>query len=134
MLPDHFTGVRNALLIAFERSHLIVFPSWRAALGPTLRAVPGAGIYALFVAGDKSGWRRRMIEIGLRMETLDAHAMEHTAVLYRDVAQWCLEAGLAQAPEVPVVAICDAQGRVFATTEGDQDEIRTARLAACLKL
>jgi len=132
-VPGDFTGVRNVLVIAFERSHLIVYPSWRAALARTLSEQHKSGCYALLLAGEKSGWRRRMIELGVRMETPDWHAIEHTAIAYVDPTRWCGEAGFAL-PDLPLVVVTDATGNVHATAEGDPGPIASSRLAAAFRV
>lgn len=132
-VPADFTGVRNVVLVAFERSHLILYPPWRAALGRLLLENRKIGCYGLYLAGAKSGWRRRMIEIGLRMETPDSHAREHIAVAYVEPVTWCEQAGLVL-PDVPLIVVSDPSGRVTATSEGDPSEPAIHRISSALRL
>ncbi|MDX2258044.1 MAG: hypothetical protein NW205_03935 [Hyphomicrobiaceae bacterium] len=128
-VPGDFTGRRNALLVAFERSHLIAFPAWRSALRPALAAGrPGApdvaGYYAILIAPPAPTWLQQMSVWALQFEVQDPFERDHTAILHTDLDAWSGEAGLTPSEE-PLLAVVGADGTVYATASGFPDPVKT---------
>lgn len=127
-IPDDFTGERNALLIAFDKSHLILFPAWRAALREALAADQTLGFYAVALIGEVSTWQARATAFTLRLEIGDDEAREHIAMV-ADAPQSWARALRIKTMDLPLLAICSPDGEVHALAEGPPRAV-TAQSAA----
>ncbi|MDX2289890.1 MAG: hypothetical protein NW217_13840 [Hyphomicrobiaceae bacterium] len=130
-VPRDFTGMRNALLVAFDRSHLVAFPSWRAALREALLARTGTGFYAALLLGEPFPLRRRLLEWAMRLEIQDPFEREHIALLYCNVADWLTAAGRPPTDE-PLLVVTLTDGSVLATSPGFPDPRKTALISDAL--
>jgi len=115
-VPDDFTGGRNAVVLAFDRSHLVVCRSWRAALAEALSADATLGFYALAVIGETSFWHHKLVSWALSFDLTDAYSREHTALLSADRETWAAAVGIPSI-ETPILVVADEAGDVHASAE-----------------
>ncbi len=113
-VPDDFTGERNAVVIAFERHHLVVCRSWRAALRDAYAADESLGFYAIAVIGEAGFFHQRIVSWALQFEITDDFSREHTALIATDRRLWLHQSGLHDM-STPILAICDQSGEIHTT-------------------
>ncbi|MEO1282197.1 MAG: hypothetical protein AAFV69_10725 [Pseudomonadota bacterium] len=130
-IPTDFTGERNALLIAFDRSHLLFFPAWRAALREALAADSALGFYAVALVGDVPRWHQRLLAWALRLEIGDEFSREHIALMMEDPVAWGQALGITSF-DAPLLVICDRAGEVHATADGPPRAVTTQAIARAL--
>lgn len=130
-VPDDFTGERNAMLIAFERSHLTLFPAWKAALHEALAADPDLGYYAIALIGDVPGWHQRLASWALKLDINEDYAREHIGLIARDPIDWAAQLGLSNI-DAPLLVICGSDGEVHATADGPPRAMTTQNMARAL--
>ncbi|MEO1204994.1 MAG: hypothetical protein AAFV45_01555 [Pseudomonadota bacterium] len=130
-IPTDFTGDRNALLIAFDRSHLLFFPAWRAALREALAADPALGYYAVALVGDVPRWHQRLLAWAIRLEISDSFARDHIALMLEEPEQWGAKLGITDF-DAPLLVICDREGTIHATADGPPRAVTTQAVARAL--
>ncbi|MEL7049617.1 MAG: hypothetical protein AAFO75_11780 [Pseudomonadota bacterium] len=132
-IPTDFTGDRNALLIAFESSHLLFFNAWKSALREALAADQSLGFYAVALIGNGSAWTRQITRWALNYEVTEDFAREHTALVAVDPGEWGRHLGLRDFT-APLLVICSPDGEVHATAEGPPRAVTTQATARALLL
>lgn len=130
-VPDDFTGRRNAVLVVFERSHLVAVPAWQSVLRTTLREANGAGFYVLVLIDPAPAWRRAITQWALRLEVTDDDMREDTAILWQDRPRWLAKAAVPTDSE-PLLAIASPDGTVHALAPGLPRPGLTMRIADAL--
>ncbi len=127
-IPNDFTGERNALLIAFERAHLVLFPAWHAALREALAADPELGFYGIALIGPVPAWQQRLTAWALRLEITDVYSRQHIALVPEDARGWARRAGI-PGIDSPLLVICDRDGDIHSAADGPPRAV-TAQAAA----
>ncbi len=130
-VPRDFTGDRNALLVAFDRSHLIALLSWRTALREALAARKKTGFYAVLLMGEPSRLRRQLMEWAMRLEIHEPFEREHIALVYCNFGDWIAAAGRPPTDE-PLMVVATPDGAVLASVPGFPDPRKTAIIAQAL--
>lgn len=130
-VPDDFTGARNAVLLVFERHHLVAVPAWQAVLRQAVDKNPKSGFYVLIMGDDAPAWRRWLTEWALRLEITEPGLQLDTAVIWQDRQRWLAAAGW-PATDEPLLTIASPDGAVHAVTPGMPRPGITSRLLDAL--
>lgn len=132
-VPDDFTGRRNAVLVVFDKSHLLAVPPWHSVLRQHLAGQPGAGFYTIILIDEVPPWRRHLTEWSLRLEIADDDLIQDTAVLWQDRRRW-LEASETPSTDEPLLVIASPDGTVHAIAPGLPKPMATSRLIDALQI
>lgn len=130
-LPEEFEGVRNLVLIAFERQQQKDVDTWLQKLDRFENLDPAFRYYELPTIERPSAFMRWFIDSGMRRGIPDQKARERTITLYLDKKAFCEALLIADQKKIYAFLI-DRSGRVMWKAEGAFDAAKGESLKNAL--
>ncbi len=130
--PRDFAGMRNLLLVAFERWHQRDVDTWLPAASKLEAAVPGFVYYELPVIRKLPVLYRSFINEGMRAGIPDQTSRERTITLYLDKKDFRSALGINDERDIRLFLV-DREGRMLWSESGPWTAEKGADLERALE-
>ena len=130
-LPQAFTGVRNVVIVAFQREHQALVDSWVPWLEEQAVADPSLRFYELPVIGRIWAPIRKFIDGGMAASIRVPEILQRTFTIYGDVGRITEPLLITDRSTISVLVV-DASGTVQWKTSGGFTSHNALALATVL--
>lgn len=131
-LPGDFEGIRNLLLVAFQREQQAQVDTWLREMRRFEEVDPGFSYYELPTIQKPNRLLRWIIDTGMRRGIPDPKARARTITLYIDKAPFLRALGITDETHIHCFLV-DRTGRVLWRTEGVFNESKGLDLRNALQ-
>jgi len=131
-LPDAFTGERNVVVVAFQRTHQSLVDSWVPWLEDHAAADPGFRFYELPTIGRIWAPVRNMIDGGMAAAIREPAILQRTLTVYGDVRRLTGPLGIDDRSTITVLVV-DGAGTVQWAGRGGFDVATAGEVDAALQ-
>ncbi len=126
-LPRDFAGVRNVVLVAFQRWHQDLVDSWIPYVGRLITSHPELRVYEVPVLSSTYSLARPFIDGGMRAAIASREVRERTLTTYTDVSRVVRSLGLPGTGTVAILLV-DRTGRIHWRGQGGYEPAQAAAL------